>query len=84
MKENSKNKSINSLYFQDSPLNILISTALSESTKYDEGTWVQTKRKYFVFTWDSGKYKKTISQLEKCLTELQIQSGSSNFIHFSR
>ena len=34
----------NVLYFIDSPLNILSETAMSESMKDDEGTWVRTKR----------------------------------------
>ena len=51
----------NVLYLQESPVNILIPTALDESIKDNEGTWVQTKRKYSFYTWYYGKYKKTIS-----------------------
>ena len=39
----------NILYFTDSPVNILSETALDESMKDYEGTWVLTKRKYYIF-----------------------------------
>ena len=51
------NKLNNVLYFPDSPVNILSATALAESMKDDEGTWVVTKRNYFIFTPYFGKYK---------------------------
>ena len=52
--------------------------------KDDEGTWVLTKRKYYIFTWDFGKYKNTIARSESCLTELDIQAGFKKFAGFSR
>ena len=55
------NKLNNVLYFTDSPVNILSATALAESMKDDEGTWVLAKIKYSSFTWDFGRYKKTIA-----------------------
>ena len=50
--------------------------------KYDEGTWVLTKRKYSIFTWGFGNYKNTIAHSEKCLPELYIQAGFSRFDEF--
>ena len=55
------NKFNNLIYFSDSSVNIISETALAESMKYDDGTWVLTKRKYYVYTWGFGEYKKTIS-----------------------
>ena len=40
---------------------MLSATALDEYMKYDEGTWVLTKRKYSIFNSYFGKYKKEIS-----------------------
>ena len=50
----------NVLYFTDSPVNIIGATEFSESIKDYEGIWLLIKRKYYIFTWDYGKYKKTI------------------------
>ena len=55
------NKLNNVIYFPESPVNILSATALYEPMKYDEGTWVLTKQKYYIFTWNFCKYKKTIA-----------------------
>ena len=51
----------NILYFTESPVNIPSETALTESMKDDDGTWVLTKRKYYIYTWGFGEYKKAIS-----------------------
>ena len=48
--------------------------------KDNVGTWVLTKRKYYIFTWDFGRYKNKIAHSEKFLPELYIQDG---FIKFS-
>ena len=69
----------NVLYFSELPSNIISSTALSESLKDDEATWVITKREYFVFTWDFGGNKKKISHSENCLPESEIQSAVLKF-----
>ena len=55
------NKFNNVLQFIDSTFNILIATALVEFMKGGDGTWVLTKIKYSIFTWNFGKYKKTKS-----------------------
>ena len=41
------NKFNNVLYFPESPVNIISETALDESIKDNEGTWVPTKKIYF-------------------------------------
>ena len=46
----------NLIYFPDSPANILSAIELAESMNYYKGTWVLTKIKYHIFTWDFGKY----------------------------
>ena len=45
------NKLNNLLYFPESPVNILGATAMDESMKDDEGTWIPLKSKYFIFNW---------------------------------
>ena len=52
--------------------------------KDDEGTWLLTKRKYYIFTWDFRNYKKTISSSENYLPELDIQAIFSKFYIFSK
>ena len=55
----------NIIYFTDSSVNILSETTLDESMKdYDDGTWLLTKIKYYIYTWGFGEYKKTISHPE--------------------
>ena len=76
------NKSNNIIYFTDSTVNILSTNALYESMKDNERTWVLTKIKYSIFTWDCGRYKTTIAHSEICLPELEIQAGFSKFDGF--
>ena len=62
------NKLKNVLYFPDSPVNILTTTASDESIKDDEGAWVPTKRKYYIFNWgcrkNNNSFRKFLSELE--------------------
>ena len=76
------NKFNNVLYFPDSTVTILSATALYESMKDYEVTWVLTIRKYSSFTCYFGKYKKSIAHTENCLPKLEIQSGFSKFSGF--
>ena len=57
----------NVLYFPDSSVNILSATELVESIKYDELTWVLTKKEHSIFTWYISKYKNTIVHSEHFL-----------------
>ena len=50
--------------------------------KYYEGTWVRTKKEYYIFTWGFVKYKRTIAHSENCLPELEIKAGYSKFSGF--
>ena len=52
--------------------------------KYYEGTWLLTKRKYSIFTWDFRKYKDKLSHSENCIPELDIQSGFRKFSGFCK
>ena len=65
-----KNTLNNVIYFTDSLFNILRATILAESMEDYEVTWFLTKRKYYIFNWDFGKYKNTIAHSENCLPEL--------------
>ena len=77
-----KNQLNNLLYFTDSPLNILSTTALAELIKDGERTQMITKIKYSIFTWYFGKYINTISNSEICLSEIDIQSSFRKFYLF--
>ena len=50
-----KNQSNNVLYFLDSPVNILSTTALCDSMNDDEEKWVLIERKYSISTWSFRK-----------------------------
>ena len=52
--------------------------------KDDEGTWVLTKIKYYIFTCFFGKYKDIIAQSENCLPELDIRAGFRKFDLFCK
>ena len=40
----------NTLYFPDSPFNIISVTAFTDHMEDDEGTWMMTKRRHSIFT----------------------------------
>ena len=46
------NRFNNVLYFPDSLVSIISETALAESIKGDDGTWVLPKRKHYIYTLD--------------------------------
>ena len=54
-KQMHKNQSNNVLYFLDSPVNILSTTALCDSMNDDEEKWVLIERKYSISTWSFRK-----------------------------
>lgn len=43
------------LYFPNSPINIISVTAFADQLEDNEGTWIMTKRRHSVFTWDFGR-----------------------------
>ena len=59
------NKLNNVLKFPDPLVRIPSAIILHESIKDDEGTWVLTKTKYYILTWDFGKYQKENISLRK-------------------
>ena len=42
------------------------------------------KKKYYIFTWDFGRYKKTVVHSETFLPDLYVQSGFIKFVGISR
>ena len=55
----------NVIYFTDPPVNILSETALAESVKYDEVTWLPTDRKIIFYWrfWEVQKYNISLRTL---------------------
>ena len=78
-----KNKLNNVLYFTDSPVNILSTTILAEFMKVYEWTWVLTKGKYHIFSWDSGKYKKTIAHSKNVFCKRVLSISGYYAFNFS-
>lgn len=73
------------LFFPDSPVRILSAAKLADDFGPgcdEEGTWITTKRSYSIFTWEHGKYKRTIRHPTHCLPELAINEGYSVFQKF--
>ena len=60
------------LHFPQSPINIISVTALAEQFGDEEGTWACTKWKYTTFTWDEGKYVRTINHPSSLLPDMQL------------
>ena len=54
-------------YFLYSPVKIISATSLAEYINYYEVTWVPTKSKYSILTWNFWKYKRIIAHSENCL-----------------
>ena len=74
----------NVLYFPDSTVNIISATVLDESIKDDEGTFLPTKGKYYIFTWDFGKYKNIIARSEHYLTDLISKLYLASLVSFCK
>ena len=72
----------NVLFFPDSPVNVISCTAFANQLGDDEGTWIQTKRQYSVFTWDFGKYTRTISHPSSNLPEIQLNPSKGWYVSF--
>ena len=67
------------LYFPESPVNIISVTSLAEQLNDKEGTYVTTKRKYLIFSWDQEKANLRIEHSQHCLPEISINAGFSLF-----
>eukprot|EP00957_Ditylum_brightwellii_P111505 8504944-Ditylum_brightwellii.AAC.1 len=62
------------MYFPNSPANIISDMSLSDQLNDDEGTYVTTKRKYSTFYWNEEKGKLTIQLSFHCLPEIAINN----------
>ena len=74
----------NVLFFPDSLVNILSVTSLARQEDDEEGTWIQTKLRYSIFTWDKGLANCRINHSQNCLPELTINEGTSRFALFCK
>jgi hypothetical protein len=72
----------NVLYFPNSPVNVLSVTSLADFLNDDEGTGIDTKRKYSRFYWDHGKHQRTFHHSDSNLPP--INQGTSSFSWFTR
>ena len=52
--------------------------SLAEQLKDDLDTWILTRRYQSIFTWDFGKFTKTILHGNSKLPELQVKSSQKN------
>ena len=68
----------NVLHFPKSPVKILSVVSLAEQLKDDLDTWILSRRYQSIFTWDFGKFTKTILHGNSKLPELQVQSSLKN------
>ena len=68
----------NVLHFPKSPVKILSVVSLAEQLKDDLDTWILSRRYQSIFTWDFGKFTKTILHGSSKLPELQVKSSQKN------
>ena len=74
----------NVLYFPTSPVNVISVTALAAQLQDNEGTWIKTKWRYSVFSWEDEKYKKTIYHPNTNLPEMTLTNDHSIFTAFQK
>ena len=68
----------NVLFFPESPVNIISLHQLGRHFGNDEeGTWIQTKLSYLIFTWNQGKYTRKLLHLPSALPVIGINEGTS-------
>ena len=65
---------LNVLHFPNSPVKILSVVALADQLKDDWDTWILSRRKQSLFTWDFGKFCTTIIHGTSKLPELTIKT----------
>ena len=70
------------LYFPDSPVNIISVTAFADHMEDDEGTWIMTKRRHSIFTWDFGKQSIEVTHPATRLPTMRVNQGFSTFQSF--
>ena len=70
------------IYFPDSSVNIISVTAFMDQLEDDEGTWVMTKRRHSVFTWDFGKHSIEMIHPATRLPTIRVNQSFSGFKSF--
>jgi hypothetical protein len=45
----------------------------------ENGTWIKTNTNYSIFTWDHGKFSRTIRHARSRLPELYVNASNSTF-----
>ena len=69
----------NTLFFTESPVNILSVTKLADFFNDDEGMYVKTMQKESILVWDHGKAQITFRHSESCLPELHVNTGFNSY-----
>ena len=70
------------LFFPESPVNIISVTVLAAQFDNDNRTWIKPSRYSSTFTWDNGKFTKTLVHPTSRLPTLQVNYGYSTFTFF--
>ena len=67
------------LYFPESPVNIISSTAWDDQYDDNDGTYIKAKRRSSKFCWNFGQYTRTITHSDNCLAGIPINDGYEVF-----
>ena len=67
------------LYFPESPVKTISSTALADHYDDNNGTYIKTKRLISEFSWNFGQYTRTITHSANYLAEIPINDGDKVF-----
>ena len=71
------------LYFPESAVNIISPNALADHYDDKNGTHIKIKNYSSGFSWDLGKYTRTITHSANCLAEIPINDGYEVFGTFT-
>ena len=66
-----------------SPVNIVSISRLAETLGDEEGTWIKTRWKSSIFTWEFGKYSMEIPHPLGQIPTLSFQVGLKNYLSFT-
>ena len=70
------------VYFPNSPVNIISITVFADQLEDDEGSSIMTKRRYYVFTWDFGRHSIDLSYPNTRLQTMRVNQAFSSFKYF--
>ena len=73
----------NVLHFPGSPVKILSVAALADQLKDDWDTWILSRRTQSTFTWDSGKFCKTIFHGPSKIPEMLVNTSKDSIASFN-